>query len=179
AAMSRDPWNDALAGTRALDLAEYPSALLMRVATVVQQEITATYARDHGLTVPEWRILGRLYESAPMQLADLCRVSHFDKAYAGRVLRSLQKRNLATSRPDVTHGRRMIIDITDAGRAVAGKVFPLAVDAQMRMLRELSATERRVTFNALRKLLAMAGEGIPVKGAGGAVSEDQDNRPRL
>lgn len=167
--MSQDPWNAAVAGSHELDLAEYPSALLMRAATVVQQEITAVYAREHGLTVPEWRILGRLYESAPMQLSDLCRLSHFDKAYAGRILRGLQQRNLAVSRPDAAHGRRVIIDITPAGRALAAQVFPRAIDAQMRMLDTLTATERRAAFNALRKLLAMVGEGIPVKGSAAGV----------
>src|SRR5690606_6379962 len=111
--------------------------------------------------VPEWRILGRLHLSAPMQLSDLCRVSHFDKAYAGRVLRGLVHKGLATSRPDATHGRRLIVDITAAGNVLAARIFPLANLAQLRMLRELTVTERRATFSAMRKLLAMAGEELP------------------
>ena len=80
-----DPWNAAVEGGRRLELAEYPSSLLLRVANVVHQEGTAVYARKHGLALPEWRILARLRESAPMRLATLCRVSHFDKAQATRV----------------------------------------------------------------------------------------------
>lgn len=165
--MATDPWNAALEGKRQLELGEYPSALLMRAATVLQQEITAVYAREHGLTVPEWRILGRLLESAPMQLSDLCRVSHFDKAYAGRVLRALVARGLASTRPDATHGRRLIIDITAEGRRLAEAIFPVALDAQFRMLEILTPAERRATFSALRKLLALVGETIPKKDQGG------------
>src|SRR5690606_33476409 len=58
-----DPWNAAVEEGRKLDLAEYPSALLLRVASVIHQESTGGYARKYGLSVPEWRILGRLCES--------------------------------------------------------------------------------------------------------------------
>jgi DNA-binding MarR family transcriptional regulator len=156
-----DPWNAALTEGRKLKLAEYPSSLLLRVATVIHQEGTAEYARRHGLSLPEWRILGRLSESAPMQLASLCRVSHFDKAQATRVLRDLVARRLARASDDPAHKRRRIVDITPAGRKLAQTIFHDAIAEQMKLLRALTADERRVTFNALRKLLAVYGAEIP------------------
>lgn len=156
-----DPWNEAAAGRRALALAEFPSSLLLRVANVIHQDGTSVYARKHGLTLPEWRILGRLHESAPLRLADLCRVSHFDKAQATRVLQSLSTRKLVRMVADTAHRHRRIVDLTPAGRKLALSVFPEAIAEQLKLLRVLTPEERRVTFNALRKLLAVYGAAIP------------------
>ena len=138
---------------------DYPAALLMRAALTVQAAYTSTHAREHGLTVPEWRILGRLHESAPMQLAELCRVSMFDKAYAGRVLRQLQARGLVLMQPDASHGRRQIVDITKKGRELQRLIAPAARRNQMRLLEVLQPNERDVLYRALRKLLTAS---VPV-----------------
>jgi DNA-binding MarR family transcriptional regulator len=164
-----DPWNAAVQRERPLKLAEYPSSLLLRVANVIHQEGTAVYARKHGLALPEWRILGRLHESAPMRLATLCRVSHFDKAQATRVLRRLTSRRLVRTFADTAHRHRRIVDITPSGRRLAEAVLPQAIAEQMKLLAALSPQERRVTFNVLRKLLAVYGSEIP---APAAASED-------
>jgi DNA-binding MarR family transcriptional regulator len=167
---SSDPWNAAVEQGRRLELAEYPSSLLLRVANVIHQEGTAVYARKHGLALPEWRILARLRESAPMRLATLCRVSHFDKAQATRVLRGLTARRLVRTSADAAHKHRRIVDITPSGRKLAEAVLPHAIAEQQKLLRALSPQERRVTFNALRKLLAVYGTEIP---APIAASRDQ------
>jgi DNA-binding MarR family transcriptional regulator len=167
---SSDPWNAAVEQGRRLELAEYPSSLLLRVANVIHQEGTAVYARKHGLAMPEWRILGRLCESAPMRLATLCRVSNFDKAQATRVLRTLTARRLVRTFADAAHKHRRIVDITPSGRKLAEAVLPHAIAEQQKLLRALSPQERRVTFNALRKLLAVYGTEIP---APIAASRDQ------
>jgi DNA-binding MarR family transcriptional regulator len=160
-----DPWNAAVDEGRELDLAEYPSALLLRVANVIHQDSTAVYARKHGLSVPEWRILSRLCQSAPMRLTTLCRVSHFDKAQATRVLRGLSARRLVRTCADTEHKHRLIVDITPGGRKLALTVFPEALAEQVKMLRALTPEERRVTFNVLRKLLAAFGSELPVPAA--------------
>jgi DNA-binding MarR family transcriptional regulator len=159
---SADPWNAAVSRGRELRLAEYPSSLLLRVANVVHQEGTAVYARAHGLALPEWRILGRLFESAPMRLATLCRVSHFDKAQATRVLRALTAKGLVRTSADIAHRHRKIVELTPKGRKLAQAVFPHAIAEQMKLLRALTPEERRVTFGALTKLLAVYGSAIPV-----------------
>lgn len=156
-----DPWNAAIDDGRRLDLGEFPSSLLLRAANVIHLEGTAVYARRHGLSLPEWRILGRLCESAPMRLSELCRVSHFDKAQATRVLRSLSARRLVRTFADTAHRNRLIVDLTPTGRKLAEAIFPEALAAQMDLLRVLSPEERRATFSALKKLLAVFGTDIP------------------
>ncbi|MCI5075073.1 MarR family winged helix-turn-helix transcriptional regulator [Oricola sp.] len=156
-----DPWNQAVDENRKLDLAEYPGALLMRVATVIHQQTTAVYAREHDLSVPEWRILGRLCVSAPIRRATLCRLSNIDKAQASRVIQTLQERGLVDVHIDASHRNRQIIDITDEGRDIAERIFPEALAEQLKLLRTLTPEERRTTFKVLRKLLALYGLSIP------------------
>jgi DNA-binding MarR family transcriptional regulator len=167
-----DPWNAAMEEEHRLDLAVYPSALLLRVAHVIHQHSTALYAKRHGLSVPEWRILGRLCESAPMRLTTLCRVSHLDKAQATRVLRGLTARRLVRTFADTGHKHRLIVDVTPAGRKLAMAVFPEALAEQAKLLEALSPEERRVTFHALRKLLGVYGVEIP-----GPADTYRDHKP--
>lgn len=155
------PWLSAGPRGQGLALDDYPSALLMRVANLIQAEVTSGYARQHQLTVPEWRLLARLCESAPMQLAALCRTSFFDKAYAGRVLRPLEQRGLVTMRVDQAHKRRVIVDITAAGRQLARQVQPVARRHQMRLLEALEPAERASLYTSLHKLLDAAGAAPP------------------
>lgn len=160
-ALAVDPWNAAIANERTLDISEFPGALLLRVANVVHAETTAIYARRHGLTVPEWRILARLYGSSPIKLATLCRVSYFDKAQVTRVLASLSNAGLARTFPDASHKKRRIVEITQEGRDLAEKVFPDAVAAQKDMLGKLTAEERNFTYTIIWKLLKAYGVEKP------------------
>jgi DNA-binding MarR family transcriptional regulator len=150
------PWQTVGPSGRGLALDDFPSVLLMRVANLIQLEVTSVYARKHGLTVPEWRLLARLCDSAPMQLSALCRTSFFDKAYAGRVLRSLAQRGLVAMSTDEAHKRRVIVDITSAGRQLARQVQPTARRKQMRLLQALEPVERSALYTTLHKLLAAA-----------------------
>jgi DNA-binding MarR family transcriptional regulator len=139
--------------------------LLLRVANVIHQSSTAVYARKHGLSVPEWRILGRLSISGPMLMPTLCRVSYFDKAQATRVVRALIKRGLATNSPDESHHNRLWVDATATGRELASRVFPDAEAEQHRLLGTLTREERQATFKALNKFLAAYGVTIPPRAA--------------
>ena len=56
-----------------LPLEDYPSTMLLRLAQAIQQQVSATYARAHGLSVAEWRMLARLNSDGSVQLATLCR----------------------------------------------------------------------------------------------------------
>lgn len=145
-----DPWNAAAEQDEVIDLSFYPTSLIARVASVLNQNHPA---KNFGVTLPEWRLLGRLSVSSPIQFAVLCRVANFDKAQAGRVLRGLEKRGLVQVRIDPAHSSRRIVTITPEGLAFTGKVMPYALEKQKELLRVLSHDERKTTFEVLCKLL--------------------------
>lgn len=160
-----DPWNAAISEGRTLDISEFPGALLLRVANVVHGETTAIYAKRHGLTVPEWRILARLHGSSPIKLAKLCRVSYFDKAQVTRVLARLESSGWARTYPDASHKKRRIVEITSAGRELADRVFPDAWAAQKEVLAILTPEERYCAYSIIWKILTAYGVDKPMPAA--------------
>jgi DNA-binding MarR family transcriptional regulator len=147
------PWIDIGPDTPPLELDDYPISMLIRVVSVVQKEITSVYAKQHGLSLPEWRLLARLAKNAPMQLSALCKVSFFDKAQAGRVLRALEGRDLVSMKVDENHKRRIVVDVTAHGRSIAEHIFPIAEREQMELLEVLDVSERKAMYAGLKKLL--------------------------
>lgn len=148
------PWTTSAAKGQPVTLEEMPGVLLTRLAQSIHQEISAAYARPHGLSPTEWRLLARLNAQGSMLLRDLCTALAMDKAYASRILRALQPRGLLAVQGDPQHGRRLIVSITPAGQALARELLPQAREAQMQLLDVLDASERVVLYAALRKLQA-------------------------
>lgn len=142
-----------------LPLEDYPSTMLMRLAQAIQGEISSTYATAHGLSVSEWRMLAHLNAQSATQLRDLCRELAMDKAYASRLLRSLDARGLIEVHTDPDHGRRLILEITATGRALAARILPEARAAQERLLQVLEPQERAALYGAIRKLQAAIASG--------------------
>lgn len=137
-----------------LPLEDYPSTMLMRLAQAIQSELSSTYARAHGLSVAEWRMLARLHAQGAMQLGDFCRETAMDKAYVSRILRSLQPQGLIEVKTDPDHGRRLILAITPQGRALARRILPQARAAQEELLQVLHPQERVAFYAACKKLQA-------------------------
>jgi MarR family transcriptional regulator, lower aerobic nicotinate degradation pathway regulator len=160
AGTARCPWGADGSLPAALPLEDYPGTMLLRLAQAMQQEISATYTRAHGLSVTEWRLLARLHAEGPMQLADLCRALAMDKAYASRMLRALTLRGYLEVSGDPEHGRRLIVTITTAGRALARRLLPKARDSQQQLLQVLDADERAVLYGAIKKLQAAVDGGL-------------------
>lgn len=158
------PWDEDGSLAADLPLEDYPGTMLLRLAQAIQQEISATYARAHGLSVTEWRLLARLHAEGAMQLGELCRALAMDKAYASRILRSLQPQGYLTVSGDPEHGRRLIVEITPAGRALARRLMPKARASQQQLLQVLDAHERATLYGALRKLQAAVDDGAAARG---------------
>ena len=148
------PWHAGGRFAPDLPLEDYPSTMLMRLATSIQQELSSTYARAHGLSVSEWRMLARLNAEGSMQLGDFCRETGMDKAYVSRLLRSLEPQGLIAVSTDPDHGRRLIVAITANGRALARRILPQARAAQEELLQVLDPAERVVFYGAIKKLQA-------------------------
>jgi len=148
------PWRSGCELPEDLPLEDYPGVLLTRLAQAIHQQISASYARLHGLSATEWRLLARLSVEPPMRLGDLCLALAIDKAYASRMLRSLQTQGYLEVASDSSHGRRLIVKITPSGRALAKQLLPKARENHGRLLQVLTEDERVVLYGALKKLLA-------------------------
>ena len=122
------PWADLEWAADHLPLEEFLSFRLTRLASGVQAELSRHYGENYELSVPEWRTLAALARYGPINFGQLLALSTYDKSLISRAVTGLKNKRLASSTIDPEHGRRVIVNITAAGRAVFGKILPQARD---------------------------------------------------
>jgi DNA-binding MarR family transcriptional regulator len=170
------PW-DVIDGGAKLELEDYPSVMLLRLANSIQQELSSAYASEHDLTPSEWRVMARLSSSSSMQFSELCRIAAMDKAYVSRMLRSLEARKLVRTKVDPAHKRRVIVSITAKGLAMARRIFPSAEQSQFRLLAVLEPLEREVLYSALKKMQKLVDSAQAKKLMEGRKAAQRKKRP--
>ncbi|MFC1419037.1 MarR family winged helix-turn-helix transcriptional regulator [Streptacidiphilus cavernicola] len=69
-----------------------------------------------GLSLPERQALSRLDHSGPATSSELARQVQITAQAMGATLGALQARGMVERRPDPQDGRRVILNVTDAGR---------------------------------------------------------------
>jgi DNA-binding MarR family transcriptional regulator len=82
-----------------------------------------------GVTYPQYLALMALWESAPQTVGALCRRLSLDSGTLTPLFKRLEKLGLVARTRDVEDERRVLIDLTDAGRALRDKAvnIPLSV----------------------------------------------------
>ncbi len=100
---------------------------------------------EHGVSLGKLSVLGRLYRQGPMSAAELAGHERIKPQSLTRLLNGLDGRGLIKRRADENDGRRLLIEITAAGREI------LTRDTRQRdawlavaLSNELSATEQEM-----------------------------------
>jgi DNA-binding MarR family transcriptional regulator len=73
---------------------------------------------ESDLTLPETSALVRLDRGGPTTASALARLEEISQQSMGATLATLEQRALVERRPDPDDGRRAVISLTDAGRAL-------------------------------------------------------------
>jgi len=147
-----DPWLSPAADGSNLQVDNFPSYLLLEVLSKIHRNVTRLYLRPQKLGLPEWRVLAHLEQHSPTTASAFNARSTMDKGQISRVVAALVRRKLVGRTGDAEHGRRQILRITKAGRAVYRAVMPKAQLCQAVLLRALSRQERLILRQALRKM---------------------------
>ncbi|MDQ0469843.1 MarR family winged helix-turn-helix transcriptional regulator [Labrys wisconsinensis] len=120
----------------------------------VVQRHTTIFAERFGeaLTPTQWASLSKLYEKGPLSQNLLGRLTAMDVATIKGVIDRLIKRGLTEVRADETDGRRHLVCLTEAGKALVESSFPAAVAVTGETLAPLSRQEQAELLALLRKL---------------------------
>jgi len=105
--------------------------------------------RGTGITTPQWTALTVLARREGQTSAELARNAFVSAQAMGDLVAALERGRWITRSPDPTHGRRLLIGLSDEGRALLAQVAPGAAEVEERMLDGLDADDR----SALRALL--------------------------
>ncbi|BCJ48475.1 hypothetical protein GCM10010168_75990 [Actinoplanes ianthinogenes] len=111
-------------------------------------------AHGEGLRSYHYRLLAALEEWGPASQADLGRAAGIDRSDVTAALSELESRRLVERSADPGHGRRKIVTITPAGVARLLELDGVIDEVQERVLRPLTAAQRRQFVALMARLLA-------------------------
>ena len=105
-----------------------------------------------GLTYPQFLVMLALYEDAPRNVGDLGHELGMDNGTLTPLLKRLEAAGLVTRTRDSADERRVLIDLTDAGRALREEAcsVPEKIETACR-LTHAQAAELRDTLNGLAR----------------------------
>lgn len=130
---------------------------LVLLTNLVARPFARLHERAHGLRLSEWRILRALclrpgHATAGVVGEEL----GMDKMAASRAVRALESRGRLTRSPDPRDGRRIVLEPTEAGRALFALIEPTSRDREAALLETLSPEERAVLDDLLDRLVDRA-----------------------
>ena len=139
-------------------LADFLPYLLSVTSNAVSGRIADEYYTRFGLRIPEWRVMAVLGDAGALTQRDLVGATLMDKVAVNRACKVLEDRGLATRSPNASDGRSHLLDLTDSGREMHGRIMPLALDMERRLFAVLDEAERAQFRDLLARVRVRVGE---------------------
>lgn len=108
--------------TQNLSLASYQMSLSINRAQRAFNTLMKTCLSHHGLTIPEWSVLGYLYEASSMRPLEVASSLGVKPPFIAKLITVLSDKQLITSElfPDDERGK--VIRLTEQGRTLVQEV---------------------------------------------------------
>lgn len=120
---------------------------------VAQRHATLFAAKiGDDLTMTQWAALAKLAETGPCSQNLLGRHTAMDAATIKGVVDRLARRGFVETRPDPEDARLLVVEPTDAGRAVIARATPNAFAITEETLAPLDSAERAMLLKLLARL---------------------------
>lgn len=135
---------------------------LFVTANRVSRAIERLYRRRFGISVPEWRVIAVLGDSAPVSSGAIAERTAMGKAKVGRAVHRLVLKRLVVRSTHREDARQHLLTLSAKGHDVYARISRLALAPESELKSDLSATELATLERALAKLEARAhalGEG--------------------
>lgn len=131
--------------------ASLPTWILSSAATRSHQALHKRLT-DAGFTGYEYRCLSTLATAAPLSQRELGDAVALDPRDVTHTVRALEGRGLVTREQDPSHGRRVLVALTPAGRRAADRLAPVMTAVQDEVFGRLSSKERATLLNLLKRV---------------------------
>ena len=141
----------------ALDLGQFIPYLLYRISRRLNAHLRDEMRRE-SVTIHRWRILAVLSAHDGLSLSELATYTVKEQSVISRVAEQMAQDGLV--RRDADKGDRRVVRLylTERGRRLFGRVFPLAQVHHRRATGTLTATEQKTLVRLLHKMLDGIGE---------------------
>lgn len=124
------------------------SALLPEVSKLLRRRFE-DLAREHGLTLPQWRLLAELDRNGGVSQKSLASATDTDAMTVSGILDRLDKRGLVARIADPTDSRAKLVNLTDEGAALIAETRVLGGRLLEHALEGLGPEERETFANCL------------------------------
>ncbi|MDP9199694.1 MAG: MarR family winged helix-turn-helix transcriptional regulator [Pseudomonadota bacterium] len=132
----------------ALDLEHFLPYRLSVLSNTVSSALAGAYARRFGLTIPQWRVIAVLARTPGLSAAAVAERTAMDKVAVSRAVTGLVRAGRVRRALAAADRRRSVLSLTARGMLVYGRIIPLALAYERRLLAELSPAEQS-QFDAL------------------------------
>lgn len=123
-----------------------------RLASSYFKSASRYYQRHFDMGIPEVRLLNIVGHYGPLGSCDVVDQSSMDKAMVSRALATLIERGHVRRAKDLSDSRRIVLTLTDSGRAVWKRVLAAKRVRHERSVACLSAEETRLVYELLDRL---------------------------
>lgn len=106
-----------------------------------------------GLTVPKMRALSVLMARGALPLGDLAVLAISEQSTMSRIVDQMERDGLVSRTPSQSDHRVRVVDLTQDGRALHDRLWPIFAAGQDKLLGTLTEDERRQLLGLLRKIL--------------------------
>ncbi len=138
-------------------LADFLPYLLSVTSNAVSGRIAEVYRNRFELNIPEWRVMAVLGDAATLTQRELTAATLMDKVAVNRACKVREKRGLVAREPNARDGRSHHLELTEAGRAMHGRIMPLALEMERQLFETFTAQERESFRSLLDRVRERAG----------------------
>ncbi|WP_207191479.1 MarR family transcriptional regulator [Paracraurococcus ruber] len=127
------------------------------LVNLVARPFAREHEREHGIRLTEWRVLRVLAAARGLATAgEIGDALGMDKMAVSRAVRSLEAHGRLCRRPSPEDGRRIMLEITQAGRDLVAAIEPSGKAREAALLSALDEGERETLDALLDRLIARA-----------------------
>lgn len=127
--------------TDAFNLSDFLPYRLALISERVSRRLEAEYAKSHGLSVAEWRVLVNLRHLGKASVRDIQVVTNLEKSRVSRAVGRLEAAKLVRKETSASDARLVEIALSRKGRTTLAEIIPKATEIEGRLLDGLSADQ--------------------------------------
>lgn len=111
-------------------------------------------ARERGLTMPQWRVIGQLSKTSEISQVALASLVDMDPMTLSRIVDRLEGKGLVERIPDPNDNRAKLVRATVKAQEMMAGIRRVARDVYEEALQGLSEDERQTLFALLGRVVA-------------------------
>ena len=127
----------------------YSSALLQGTAYSRLHTYLSRTLVPFNLSIPEWKLLGQLYEHGRVKLSELAELLSYDPPMVTKLAKMLEKKELVKRLPDELDERAKVISNTVQGKKLIEQIEPEVKKTMAILLKGTSTEELHVYIKVL------------------------------